>query len=135
MVSDKKFELFFGLSFYWFFVCGFFFFGGWKFDMAFELFEIVKFDIFGDYLKYWSTICFKRYPIVSLTLWYYEMISQRPFFLGFYRVTPKTTQLSSFRILLTVSKIWILRWVEFEKIKHKNFSFQMYSRIIVTVCF
>jgi hypothetical protein len=48
-----------------------------------------------------------------------------------YRVTPKTTQLSSFRILLTVSKIWILpRWVEFEKIKHKNFPSQMYSRIM-----
>ncbi len=48
-----------------------------------------------------------------------------------YRVTPKTTQLSSFRILLTVSKIWILlRWVEFEKIKHKYFSSQMYSHIM-----
>ncbi len=48
-----------------------------------------------------------------------------------YRVTPKTTQLSSFRILLTVSNIWILlRWVEIEKIKQKNFSSQMYSRIM-----
>jgi hypothetical protein len=45
------------------------------------------------------------------------------FYLQFhdYRVTPKTTQLSSFRILLTVSKIWITQVSRIRKSQTQKF--------------